>query len=352
VASNGAATITVNVNAANQLSVTEGSSTLKLGAAGANLSITLLSGNAELDVQLDTGLAGNLTINLASGNRNLILTGAANTVGGNLVITAGAGDQFVELTGLTDLTVRGFATISLGVGDDSVSSGTSTSIGGNMTLLGVNHMDSGSLTVGGNFFQSVAGESVISDFGLLSEGPIHIGGGFSYQGNNLSDEIDFTTGGSVGGNVYMDLGINVDPFSNQGLNMDGITPMTIRGNLTLLGGFNVAGVPDLLLTRATSTIGGNIYVNFGAGAAYIVLAGTVFGSSIMVAGSGDNNLSVHDLNAGGARLTALFGAGNDTVNFDVTATTLASAYLDGGFGTNAFNQTGTIAFPFTLRNFS
>ena len=46
------------------------------------------------------------------------------------------------------------------------------------------------------------------------------------------------------------------------------------------------------------------------------------------------------------------GGGNDTVNFDATATTLAGAYFDGGLGTNTFNQTGTITFPITLRNFS
>jgi hypothetical protein len=350
VANSGAATVTVAVTGANQLQLTDGS-TVTLGTAGANLAINMLPGTTELDVQLDTGLTGNLTINLASGSRNMIMTGAVNTVGGNLAITATTGDQFVELTGLTDLSVGGSVNINLGLGDDSVSSGTSTTIGGNMTLLGVNHMDSGSLTVGGNFSQNVSGESVVSDFGLLSEGPIAIGGSFTYLGNNLSDEIDFTTGGTIGKNVYLDLGTNFDPFSNQGLNMDGLVPMTIGGNLTILGGLNVAAVPNLFLSGATSTIGGNIYINFaGSSSSQADFDGTYGGNAItFIGGFGADSIDF-DATTNNANGNFQLGAGADTFNLG-TNTNLSFLYIDFGPGVDTFgNFSGATQPRLTLKN--
>src|SRR5262249_5839533 len=94
--------LTVIVNAANppatQMQVIDGANTVSLGAAGSGLAVNLVPGTSNLNVQLDTGLTGNLTINLASGNRSLNLTGASNTVNGNLSVTATTGDQNVQLS--------------------------------------------------------------------------------------------------------------------------------------------------------------------------------------------------------------------------------------------------------------
>src|SRR5262249_26868175 len=155
-----------------------------------------------------------------------------------------------------------------------------------------NHVDhAGDLTVGGDFTQNVSGELVASDFSRPVGGLTTIGGNFTYLGNSSSDEI-FFDGGTVGKNVYINLGTNIDPAVVQELRMDG-APFTIGGSLTLLGGLNVAGQPDRFLTAATSTFGGNVYVNFGEGDSVANFLGTFGGRSInFIGGTGSDTVTV------------------------------------------------------------
>src|ERR1700722_7782761 len=68
--------VTVAVTA-NQLVVTEGAGTPHTpGPVGANLSISLLPNNDNLEVDLNSGLTGNLTLNLATGTRSVTLGGS------------------------------------------------------------------------------------------------------------------------------------------------------------------------------------------------------------------------------------------------------------------------------------
>jgi hypothetical protein len=129
-------------------------------------------------------------------------------------------------------------------------------------------------------------------------------------------------------------------------------PANILGSLTYVGG---SGIDDLFLD---GFVGGNVTftgkggvdaVEFGSEVAL-----TVLGSNItLVMGNGDDTFTNVDLTAPGARLTFLGGNGHDTVDWSASIPAVASAYLDGGFGTNTCDLTGgVIAFPFTKRNFA
>src|SRR5262249_33999926 len=144
-----------------QTQVIEGASTVNLGVAPSSLSIAMVTGTSNLNVELDTGLSGNLTINLAAGNKNLNLTGTgnadSNSVSGNLSITATTGNQNVQLSTNTLLTVGGSARIDLGLGDDRMLADNGASIGSDITLRGVNRFSHlADLTVGGSYSQDVS----------------------------------------------------------------------------------------------------------------------------------------------------------------------------------------------------
>jgi hypothetical protein len=128
---------------------------------------------------------------------------------------------------------------------------------------------------------------------------------------------------------------------------------TVLGNLSVQAG-NGADVIDLLGSAPTA-IGGNLTVAVGAGQDSITLSGlSVLGNTVKVtAGNGRNAVGIDNLVAPGAALTVLLGAGNDTVTVDVGSTFVASALLDGGFGTNRLILTGGAwHFPVTIRHFN
>jgi hypothetical protein len=275
--------------------------------------------------------------------------------------------------------------MALGSGNDSVSATATLTVGRNVTVYGVDHFNTGSLVVGRSYFQSVANKAVSSDFGLSSTGPIKIGGNFTYLGNSSADEIIITTGGSIGGNVDINLGINTDPKFVQGVDMGAVVSTSIGGNVSVSGGFNLAATPNSFFTGPTTSIAGNTTIDFrGAQSANVdfegtfsgsvtyltdtdggnpaTVGGTIGGNLNVQLGNGDNTVEVSKPPAGAINwisgngsdtltldgtglylVNAIFGTGTNTLTLSATVT--LSGTVIGTGGTNTFNQNGAILAP-------
>jgi hypothetical protein len=90
-------------------------------------------------------------------------------------------------------------------------------------------------------------------------------------------------------------------------------PVTIAGNVTVLGGLNT-GTTDRIDSNTAVTIGGNTYINFntGAGGSAVRLLGTYAGGSFTFVGGPGNDFVQCDGSGSQAHLTALLGPGADT----------------------------------------
>jgi hypothetical protein len=404
--------LTVILNAGNpvnsQMQVIEGANTVNLGNASSNLTVNMTTSagnpasptNGNLTVQLDTAITGNLSVNLGTGSRNLNLTGASNSLAGNLTVNAGTGSDSLSLAVNARLNVGGSANITMGFGDDvlvdnataAAGAGPGMTIGGNMSLYGINRFSHrGDLIVGGNFTQNLTFKStpvtlmgVISSggngYGLLAGGPTVVGGSFTYLGGPGVDQVYLIDGATIGKNIYVNLGANIDPQNFfQGLVLDnnhvilagevamGNQPVTVGGNVTMIGGMDPVS-SNVFATDTATTIAGNIYLNFASeGAAggapfaggFVNLFGNLGGSAITIIGGAFRDQVQYDANGSQARLTAQLGAGNDTFTLgqdpavpqDPPYGGLASLYIDFGPGVDTFsNFTGAAQPPMTLKN--
>ena len=362
----------------NDLTVDEtffGGGMATFGVATGNLTINLLDNSTPgLVVINDGGLTGNLSINLGSGDRfffgGTFLSGTGS-IGGNVTVTAGAGDQDVLLGfnpigfGTTPVSIGGSANIDLGTGIDFVIQFDDLFIGGSFTMRNVNDFldapDNGSLTmiVGGNLNFYVNQENLESELNLDDLLLLSIGGNVTYFGGNDEDNLDITGNGAsfIGGSVYVNLG--------NAMNLNGVSDsqdveipdVIIGGNLTVIGGFNVAdpGVFDFVDTNAGTVIGGNVYINTGPNGLDVVnLFGTIGGSSVRVITGIDNDSVTYAMTGNRVRVFTSMSLGNDTfiLGDGISNPSLGYLYVDFGFGADIFmnNFFGPYTFPVVLRN--
>ncbi len=206
-ADDGAATI--GVDGANSVTVTDGSGSTALGVAGANLSITMLNNFGDtLTVDLDTGLTGNLTINLGNGASTLTLDGDSNSIGGNLSVSGGTDVQTTELAATAPFSAGGSVSVNLGTGVDPLSATMGLSAGSNITFNSVNTFDDGLLFTAGSFFTFNAGTEHVLNNLTLDNGASLIGSNFTYTGGNGEDNITIQ-GAFIGGNVTIYTGNSI-----------------------------------------------------------------------------------------------------------------------------------------------
>jgi hypothetical protein len=224
------------------------------------------------------------------------LIGVAPTavVGGDVIVTGGAGAEAVYILG----TVNGRVTAALGAGENRLHLSLVTSVSYNASIAG--------------------------DVTFVSSGNNNL---------NFGDAL-------ISGAVSLNTG-------------NGSTVFGLGGNFFVNGSFNITAgnAADNIAFGAGSFIGGNLSVNAGSGNNTITLAGTVSGNNVQIQAAGGNNTVniLSTANAFGAQLKVYLGGGNDTVNLD--SVSFASAYLDGGFGTDTFNPTVTIPINWTIVNF-
>lgn len=357
-ASNG--DVLINTSGGN-LILTDGANPAQvLGASGASLTVNMISGTGdELTIDLDDALTGNLTLNLNNGDRNVFVGGDDGSVFGNMNINAGSGDQSVSLA--TDAIfsgVGGSLSINLGLGDDTVAAINDLSVGSDLTLRGANFFDHfGALFVGRNVAMYNNMENTSGGIGALAvNGTTTIGGNLTYLGGSQDDQVFLVDGVTIGGNLYVNLGSNFSTVFVDQVRLEdfGGGSAVIGGNVTVIGGENPF-VSDVYQSDDSTSIGGNLYINFGGGAgggisSATAIRGAIGGSSLtIITGSGVDNVTYAN-NSGTPRVYASLGAGDDT--FELSGDAAASyMYIDFGVGNDTWLPGGvSIFWPLVLRN--
>ena len=373
ISDDGSALITIDAGT-NELMIDEvpiGFDVVTVGIATGNLTINMLDNSlADLAVVNDGGLTGNLTINTGSGDRATFLSGAGG-IGGNLTFTGRAGFQdfdfgFNPITfGTTPISIGGSVYMDTGTDFDIVLQSDDIFIGGTFTMRNVNDFldfnDDGtlSLIVGGNVNFYANQENLESELNMDDLLLLSIGGNVTYFGGNDEDNLDVTGNGAsfIGGSVYVNLG--------NAMNLNGVSDsqdveipdVIIGGNLTVIGGFNVAvaGVFDFVDTNAGTVIGGNVYINTGPNGLDVVnLFGTIGGSSVRVITGIDNDSVTYAMTGNRVRVFTTMSLGNDTFTLGdgISNPSLGYLYVDFGFGADLFvnNFFGPFTFPVVLRN--
>ncbi len=314
-----------------------------------NLQIGLLDGSGtSLTVDLDSALDGDLTLNLGSGVRALNLTGASNSIGGNLAITGGSDSQTVEIAVNNDLSVGGDATFSLGTGTDSVDEdGRNVTITGNLVLDGVNaFINNGTMSVGGNLSLNNTGESTATTFTDVAS--LSVGGDFTFLGGTGQDQVRLIgapLGTFIGGTVLIDLGDNVSA-GTQLVSLDA-AGTTIGGSLTVrsIGG----SLPDSFASHASTSIGGNIDINLGGGFNSATILGDFGGSTVKYNGTSGTDTVVYGLTGNAADVNIKLGAGSDSITVNAGVSISPTLRIDFGGGSDVFvNNFGDYTFNANL----
>jgi len=275
------------------------------------------------------------------------------TIGSDLNITTGTGDDQIGVGLLTAVNVQGNANINAGASGASGdlvfvgSAGLATRVGGNLTVTNANLFtlsgNSGvNPTVGGFLNANSAAEGNGDNWTLDSTSSV-LGSVYMTTGSgNDSVTLNGNSGGITGSTVLVNEGNGTNDFT-----FGSLPAATISGNLTYMGG---TGTDTGSLF---GTVLGNVAVVQGNGTNALVFGPTsiVMGTSVSITGgTGTDSIDLQGLTAPGARLSAILGAGNDTVRFSAVGV-LASAYLDGGYGVNSFFPTGTFTYPVTKKSF-
>ena len=312
----------------NAFQTNDGSGLVTYVAATHLVVILLANTTNQLDLDLDNAHAGNVTLNLDSGDRDVNLTGTSNSAGGDLIINAGAGAQVIEVGVNADLMVGASMSFDLGTGLDVVDEDNSNiSITGDMNFTGVNFFENGGvMMVGGNVNVDVASET--EDTLFDDDNTMTITGDFTYTGGDGRDEITMNgvgAGTSVGGNAIINMGDNTTGGSQ--FIFFNLPNSSVDGNLTATSTASVN--PDSFLLHPSAVVGGNISVDLGDGPNAAVLVGTSGGTiGSYVGGSGIDNVTVGLIAPAMDMVVAL---GGDVDNFTLNAgTQLSSLIVDFG----------------------
>jgi hypothetical protein len=317
----------------------------------ANLTVTLLgTDTTAVTYNLTGARTGNVALNVANtGTRtlNLNATGAAS-IGGNLSLTGGNGALTVARNA-TALTIAGNATFNGGNASDTLTLGTTTTIGGNLTLNKINQLPAPPATVivGGSFFFNSFGDNNANNLQLIN---LIVGGNLNYTGGNSTDVLNLQGTSTIGGNLVFNFGSQGAAASSNLVMQDATT---IGGSLVVIGG-NLGS--EVVFFGLGASLAGNALLNMGGSTGApghdIDFLGTFGGSSFnYIGGAGvDNILYTPAAGSNRARFTAQLGAGDDVVAF-AAAPGLSNpsfAFID--FGAGADSVTGLINFPFTFLN--
>jgi hypothetical protein len=338
-------TLTITEAAGNSVTIMDGASSNTFAVPG-NLNVNVTSLNAVYLVTYNVGgtVLGNVSLSARSlGLVDVSVNGTGGSIHGNLTLKTGGGDDLVGVNAFgagSPLTVAGSLSVDTGAGNDFLVLGGigDVTVGGNLFAYNVNTLLFGASTetVGG-FTHITTDTNTSGGANLVStSATTTMAGDLFFTGTNASTN-DVVLNGTVGGRLFASLG---------------------------------NGAADSLVAAATSVVGGSAFIQGGNGGDSVTLLGSVFGNLSLILGNGGNTVIVggtvggtsisylggsggdtftYAASAPAARLTGIFGAGDDTFNLD--SNSLASAYLNGGAGTNTFNPSVTINFPITLVNF-
>jgi hypothetical protein len=336
-----------------------GNATINLGTGQQNLitfrqgstvsgttQITTHGGDDYVDVQAGSSLVGDTTVDLHE-TGHLFLEG---TVAGNLTVTGYDRSTDVELRALS--LVRGNVAVGLGAGNDSyhhdyfVLDGTVNSalnvVGGNPpnTLL----LQPDSVVNGSATFRLGAGGSST----LNLQGTLH--GGLNYTGSMNGDAITVRPGSDTQGSVQIEFGGGDNSLGIEAANAPG--SWSIHGgsgnnSLSLYGTFGpidvqLTGAGNNTVLLAGATVANGLRVSGGNGVDYVDVgyASEIRGNVVLNLGDGDNVFNFSGLINSGS-LTCNGGNGQNTVY--LAGEVRGNVDLDMGFGQSQFNFSGRIS---------
>jgi hypothetical protein len=353
-AGNGASTITVDGTAADGLIAGNASLSLGNGGGGVAVGATSLTGGTGTGVQLrgsltvsTTGDQLNTVVQLGNANAASTFAGDVSVFGANSVgFSAGAADTFGGNVTVADTQNEGPLTFIQPIADLVTVGGSVTIIGGN----GANLVQTGQLTVGGNFIANLgsgANQLNVPDSVFPDPRTTTIDGNFIFTGNTGAGFSGISPGGAVvEGNEVFNFG-NGDEFAD--LSNTGAQTV-VGGNLIVNGGngnisFFAFGEP------IEAQIGGDAIFNLGNGNnSFGFDALSSIGGTLNV-NSGNGNSSVSLAGAQTYNVAMNFGSGANTLTLNNAAAVLTGV-VSGSSNTNVLNQTaGTLGGPLTLNNF-
>jgi len=323
-----------------EVNVVEDGNDLGTYAVPGNLSVSLgnVVASTLLNIDFDgSSMSGSLKATLGNSTGGYDVDVIDGTIAGSLSIKTGNGDDTVDVV---DMTIGGSVAVDTNNGADGIDLD-GVSVEGN-----VNVADAGVDVIGSNIegnLTFILAEGLATTVTVDADSSIL--GNASFTFNRGGDTLVLS--GTVEGNAVVRMN-----GGNDDLVFDG----TVLGSFTYVGGSRAAslGLSDDL--SINGFIGGSFTANLGGGDDTASFNGaTILGSSInIIGGTGDDSAVVlaGGLTAPGARFTFFGGNGDDTVDWSAAIPDIASAYLDGGFGTNIFDDGGgPITFPIVLRNF-
>lgn len=290
----------------------------------------------------DFSSPSSLTITIDATNSIRVEDGANTAVEGipltgNLSISTGPDADTVSVI-LDGGALFGDLSINTGYGDDTVSVvGTvpGSPIDGRVTFTGTNQPNAlmqtfSNVAIGGNVTIQNRMENLATQVSFFNSS---IGGQLSYYGGNSLFPINDTIGlvlSSVGGNVYTDFGGGTNVF-------------TLGSSSVIGNNFSYKGGSEVDLVDISGIVGGSVRVSLGnspeLGFNSMVFSGIVGGNLTVLGGSGFDSWGLFTGVVGGS-VYANLGDGDNLLNFDGTVNGRSFVYV-GGIGQDA------VTFGFT-----
>jgi hypothetical protein len=249
-----------------------------------SLAVVMQNGSGSaLELSFDDPLAGDLAVELGSGDRTVVISGDSPEIGGDCSISGGSGIQSVS--------------------DDATSAITCN---GDFTLVGVNQFSNSGvpLVVGGDLEFSMEDENAPA---LLDPFYLDVGGSVTYAGSSEVDQVTIGYG-------YID----------------------VRGKVTIELGDGITGSAQMQLVRIASgggndhRIGGPVKISAGTstnGDRVEVEENVVLAKGIKLAlGDGANTVI---LSENGGKVQYVGGAGQDSVTLGLTSPSVKLQLGDG-----------------------
>ncbi len=326
---------------AGNLDIAAGGGTHVLGPAN-GVQINLMDNTGNLSVDIAGPMSSPLNVNLGSGDRSMMLTGASNTIDSALRIIAGDGAQSVNLAVNSPLVVNGAHRVDLGAGTDTVTASQDLTFNGTMVWKGVNRFENTvTVNASGNFLFDVRTESVDTRFD--NDGTMNVTGKFIFQGGMGQDDILLNDGVTVG-EAHIDVGTGMG-FPGQLIDLSG--GFQSLGRVTVIGGDTFGG--NQFATDATTLIQGDLVVDFSTTtvANQAVFDGTYQGSYGVFRGGQASDSVIMDIVASDMDFILRLDDGSDSFNLG-NGTDLAYLYADFGAAFDTFIDGFSGAYPFPV----
>ena len=302
----------------NSVNVTEGAGSPFSIAPVEALEVVIADGSGSgLELAFDDPLAGDLTLELGTGDRLVKISGDSPELGGDLVIHAGAGRQVVSVTASQPLHASG-----------------------DILLDGVNAFDSPSVPVegGGDLRMTTRRESARMELDLFY---LDLEGDLVYQGSDDLDYVELGFGAvEIRGNMTVDLGDGVSsdgyPYYQVVRLRSGMNGSPrVAGRMSVRGGD--VGNPDLVEVESGADLVRGLRVALGDGENYATVSGT--GGAFQYSGGDGPDSVTLGLAAPSAKLK--LGDGADTLSL-VQTLALGALSVDFGRGTDTYEiEVGT-----------